>query len=69
MGIISTFNVVLSEIGSPSDQISSGARMISEFSVSLAQGATEQAGAAEKFLKLSQNRQTKIQTMQIRQID
>jgi len=47
--IIATFNNVLSEIGGSADQISSGAKQISESSISLAQGATEQTDAVERL--------------------
>ena len=45
--IINTFNIILSEIGSSSDQISSGAKQISETSASLASGAAQQVAAVE----------------------
>ena len=50
--IISTFNSILSEIGGSAEQISNGASQISEFSMSLAQGATEQSDSVEHLSHL-----------------
>ena len=47
--IINTFNNVLAEIGGSAEQISSGARQISESSMSLAEGAAEQSTSVEKL--------------------
>ena len=47
--IINTFNNVLAEIGSSAEQISSGARQISESSITLAEGAAEQSASVEKL--------------------
>jgi len=47
LNIIDKFNTVISNILSASDQVASGASMISESSMSLATGATEQASSVE----------------------
>ncbi|MCL2707581.1 MAG: methyl-accepting chemotaxis protein [Defluviitaleaceae bacterium] len=47
--IISNFNNVISGIASATDQVASGAKMISESSMSLATGATEQAASVEEL--------------------
>ncbi|MDR2904133.1 MAG: methyl-accepting chemotaxis protein [Clostridiales bacterium] len=49
LGIIATFNRVISEIFSAADQVASGSRSISESSMSLAQGATEQASSVQEL--------------------
>ncbi|MDR1688717.1 MAG: methyl-accepting chemotaxis protein [Clostridiales bacterium] len=49
LNIISTFNKVISDILSASEQVASGSRSISHSSMSLAQGATEQASAVEEL--------------------
>ena len=50
--IISTFNSILSEIGGSAEQIATGATQISEFSMSLAQGATEQSDSVERLSRI-----------------
>lgn len=47
--IISKFNKVISEIAHSAEQVASGARQISKSSMSLAQGATEQASSVEEL--------------------
>lgn len=47
--IISQFNKVLSEILTASEQVNSGARAISESSMTLAEGATEQASSVQEL--------------------
>lgn len=47
--IIDKFNNVIGEITSATDQVAAGARQISESSMSLAQGATEQASSVEEL--------------------
>jgi len=49
LNIIAKFNNVISSIASASDQVASGARMISESSMNLATGATEQASSVEEL--------------------
>jgi len=49
LNIISKFNTVISSIASASEQVASGARMISESSMGLAAGATEQASSVEEL--------------------
>jgi methyl-accepting chemotaxis protein len=48
--ILSTFSEVLGEINSSAEQVASGARVISDSSMNLAQGATQQAGAIEQLM-------------------
>ncbi len=47
--IIKAFNEVLGELNIASSQVAAGARQISDSSISLSQGATEQASAAEQL--------------------
>jgi methyl-accepting chemotaxis protein len=47
--IITSFNEVFSEINNASDQVASGSRQVSDGSLSLSQGATEQASAIEEL--------------------
>ena len=47
--IVKNLNMLTKDIISSAEQVSSGSKQISESSVSLAQGATEQAGAVEKL--------------------
>jgi methyl-accepting chemotaxis protein len=49
LNIISTFNRVITEILSASEQVAAGSRSISESSMTLAQGATEQASSAQEL--------------------
>ncbi len=48
--IINTINTILMEINTSAEQVSAGARHISESSMTLAQGATEQAGAVDELV-------------------
>ena len=47
--IIAEFNIIISSISSASDQVDSGAKMVSESSMKLATGATEQASSIEEL--------------------
>ena len=49
LNIIDKYNTVISSISSASEQVSSGAKLISESSVNLATGATEQASSIEEL--------------------
>ncbi|MDR2899762.1 MAG: methyl-accepting chemotaxis protein [Clostridiales bacterium] len=49
LNIISTFNRVISEIFQAAEQVASGSSSISESSMSLAQGATEQASSIQEL--------------------
>ncbi|MCL2703450.1 MAG: methyl-accepting chemotaxis protein [Defluviitaleaceae bacterium] len=60
--IIEKFNGVISEITNATDQVTTGARQISESSMTLAQGATEQASAIEELnaTAISVNEKTQL---------
>jgi methyl-accepting chemotaxis protein len=49
LNIIETFNRIISEILAASDQVAAGSHLISESSMSLAQGATKQASSVEEL--------------------
>jgi len=49
LNIIAKFNEVISDIYSAADQVSAGSKQISESSMTLAQGATEQASSVEEL--------------------
>lgn len=47
--IIERINIVMSEINNSADQVAAGSRLISESSMNLSQGATEQAASVEEL--------------------
>ena len=69
--IIDEFNTLLGEINSSSDQVSAGAKFISDSSMNLAQGATEQSGAAKELVDTltSMTEQVKINTESAQKAD